>query len=163
MNCEKKFTNLKTRFSSGQGMIEALLLLFGILFIFLVVFPQISTQTKKMLAKRQNPSGLVPTASTAAPTVPTENSPLCGEIVVVPAASGRAPFKVTLVGTGRETKYPLLGFRWDFTGDSVWDTEVTTQPQDYLFSSPGEYRLRMLVLDEKNNSRVCLKTISVTP
>ncbi|MDP2926960.1 MAG: hypothetical protein Q8N65_02400 [bacterium] len=160
MNYKKSIPN--TNVSPGQGMIEALLVLFGILFIFVIVFPQISIKIKEQRAKNQGSQGSTGYSSQAE-NRPTENPPLCGEILVIPSTTGKAPFKVTLIGTGRQTKYPLLGFQWDFTGDSIWDTGITTEPQNYTFPSAGDYQIKMLVLDENKNSRTCLAKVTVTP
>ncbi len=51
MNCKKSIPSIK-----GQGMIEALLIIFGILFIFAIALPQISLKAKELRAKNQTES-----------------------------------------------------------------------------------------------------------
>jgi len=138
---------------AGQ-VVEGLLLLLGLVFIFLVALPRVSEKAKVWFGL----TGPVPERM-----FQNADAPLCGDIVVVPGRSGQVPFKATFVGTGKENKYPISGFRWDFEGNNSWDTPVTTQAVDYTFQSPATYKVRMLVVDEKNNSRVCSTTITVLP
>ena len=138
--------------SRGQGILEAWLIFLGIFFIFIIAFPQIVSKGKGFLQERLSSSV----------QKENENSPLCGEIIVIPSAQGRAPFKVVLIGTGRQTKFPIQGFQWDFEGDGEWDTEVMTGSQDFIFETPGNYSLKMLVFDQEENSRLCEKEIKVT-
>ena len=154
---------------SGQGMVEALLLILGLLFILAVALPKISPKVKNLdigrflpsAALSSSPSSSVsplesPEASTANPTInENEKSPSCGEILAIPSATGKAPFKVLFVGTGRPKNSPIKGFYWDFTGDNQWDTSLTTQPQSFVFETPGDYKVCLLIVDTLNNTRSC--------
>jgi len=152
----QKRQKIKT-YSSGLGMIEALLLIFGIIFIFAVALPNISLRARLSKIKEFRDQNLVNQSNQ------NENSPLCGDIIVIPASKGKAPFRVFLVGTEKQGQYKISGFQWDFTGDGKWDTDVSKEPQIYVFESPGEYNVKMLVLDEKGNNRTCSQTIIVSP
>lgn len=57
MSSKKTFPLQKTEYIRGQGLIEALILLLGIIFIFAIALPQIS-QKAKML-KNKNPEAPV--------------------------------------------------------------------------------------------------------
>lgn len=140
------------RNNRGQGVLEAWLIILGIFFIFIIAFPQIISKGKELLQQR----------SPLSAQQENENSPLCGEILVLPSDQGEAPFKVILVGTGRQIKFPIQGFQWDFEGDGKWDTEIVAAPQDFTFEMPGDYSLKILVFDSEKNSRLCEKEIKVT-
>src|SRR3989344_3733109 len=124
MNCKKasyqRYQKIKT-YSSGQGIIEALLLILGIIFIFAVALPGVSSRARlsKIKDLRDQNSAVQPNEN--------ENSPLCGDIIVIPSSKGKAPFRVFLVGTEKQGKYKIAGFQWDFTGDGKWDTNVTKE------------------------------------
>lgn len=143
-------------FTTGQGMIEALLLIFGIIFIFAVALPGVSSKARLLKTRNLRDQNLTVQSNQ------NENSPLCGDIIAIPSSQGKTPFKVFLVGTEKQGKYKISGFRWDFTGDGSWDTEVTKEPQNYTFELPGEYNVKMVVIDEKNNTQTCVQTITVT-
>lgn len=131
------------------------MLIFGIIFIFAVALPGVTSRAKILQIKKSRDQNQV--------TIPNQdnNLPLCGDIIVVPSSQGKAPFRVFLVGTEKQGKYKISGFRWDFTGDGSWDTDVTKDPQNHVFELPGEYQLKMLVIDEKDNTQVCNQTITV--
>ncbi len=162
---------------SGQGIIEALLLILGLFFILAVALPKISPKMKSLdmgrflgtgvistsLSNSNSPS-ISPEASASNLPVINENekSPSCGEILTIPSATGKAPFKVLFVATGRPKNSPIKGFYWDFTGDNQWDTSLTTQPQSFVFETPGDYKVRLLIVDTLNNSRLCETLVKVT-
>ncbi len=148
--------NSNQRSTTGQGMIEALLLILGIIFIFAVALPGASLKARLLKAKNLRDQNL------AVQPNQNENSPLCGDIIAIPSSKGKAPFRVFLVGTEKQGRYKISGFRWDFTGDGKWDTNVTKEPQSYVFESSGDYYLKMLVVDEKGNNQVCNQTITAT-
>lgn len=160
MNCKKasyqRYQKIKT-YSLGQGIIEALLLIFGIIFIFAVALPGVSSKARLLKIKGLREQNL------AVQPNQNENSPLCGDIIVIPSPEGKAPFRVFLIGTEKQGQYRISGFQWDFTGDGKWDTNVTKEPQNYIFELPGEYNVKMLVVDEKNNTQACAQTITVSP
>lgn len=149
MNCIRK--------TKGQGIIEALILILGIVFIIAVALPGVSSKAKILQIKSSRDQ------KQAAALGQDKELPLCGDIITVPSSRGKAPFRVFLVGTEERGKYRVSGFRWDFTGDGSWDTDITKEPQNYLFELAGEYQLKMLVVDERGNSRVCDSAISVSP
>jgi len=157
MNCKKVFHQKIKTYSLGQGMIEALLLILGIIFIFAVALPNVSTKAKLLKIRDLRDQNL------AVQSNQNENSPSCGDIIVIPSSKGKAPFRVFLVGTEKQGQYRISGFQWDFTGDGKWDTNVTKEPQNYTFELPGEYNVKMLVVDEKNNTQTCVQTITVSP
>ena len=134
----------------GQGKLEGILLIGGIFFIIAIALPQISEKAKD-----------IPLGNFVSQINENENSPLCGEILPIPSYQGQAPFKMTVVGTAKRTKYDILGFQWDFTGDGVWDTGVGKDPQEFIFQNPGDYRLKMLIVDQNGNTRLCEKEIKV--
>jgi len=139
-------------------MIEALLLILGIIFIFAVALPNVSTKAKLLKIKGLRDQNVIVQSNQ------NENSPSCGDIIVIPSSKGKAPFRVFLVGTEKQGQYGgISGFQWDFTGDGKWDTGVTKEPQNYTFELPGEYNVKMLVVDEKNNTQTCVQTITVSP
>ena len=148
--------NSNQRSTTGQGMIEALLLILGIIFIFAVALPNVSLKARILKTKNLRDQNL------AVQLNQNENSPLCGDIIAIPSSKGKAPFRVFLVGTEKQGRYRVSGFQWDFTGDGKWDTSVTKEPQNYTFELPGEYNVKMLVIDEKNNTQTCVQTITAT-
>ena len=156
MNCKKAFHRKIKTYSLGQGIIEALLLIFGIIFIFAVALPNVSIRARLLKIKGLREQNL------AVQPNQNENSPLCGDIIVIPSLEGKAPFRVFLVGTEKQGQYRISGFQWDFTGDGKWDTNVTKEPQNYIFELPGEYNVKMLVVDEKNNTQTCVQAITVS-
>lgn len=160
MNCKRasyqKFQKIKT-YSLGQGIIEALLLILGIIFIFAVALPGASLKARLLKTKNLRDQNLTVQSNQ------NGNSPSCGDIIAIPSSKGKAPFRVFLVGTEKQGQYGgISGFQWDFTGDGKWDTSATKEPQNYTFELPGEYNVKMLVVDEKNNTQTCVKTITVT-
>ncbi len=142
--------NWRKTSNRGQGRLEGFLLIGGILFIMAAALPQV-------VKKAEN----IPLGNPISQINENENSPLCGEILPIPSFQGFAPFKVTVVGTARKTQYDILGFQWDFTGDGAWDTGVSKEPQEFIFQNPGDYRLKMLIVDQNGNNRLCEKEIKV--
>jgi competence protein ComGC len=53
MSSKKAFLFQKTKYAQGQGLIEALILLLGIIFIFAIAFPQVSQKAKMLKNKNQ--------------------------------------------------------------------------------------------------------------
>jgi hypothetical protein len=135
-------------------MIEAVILIVGLILIFAFFFPALYRASSPK-AKQNTPAPV----STAFQEPP----PDCGDVIVIPSSMGKAPFKVTFVGTGKPTKYPIIGFQWDFDNDHTWDTEMTTQPVEHVFKTPGDYQVQLLVIDEKKNSRICSTTVKALP
>ncbi|MCG2688324.1 PKD domain-containing protein [Candidatus Parcubacteria bacterium] len=142
--------------TKGQGVIEALILILGIIFIFAIALPGASSRLKVLQVKTSREQNQTASLSQ------NEDLPLCGDIIAIPSSQGKAPFRVFLVGTEKQGRYKISGFRWDFTGNGSWDTEVTKEPQNYVFETPGDYNLKMLVIDERDNSQTCNQTIVAT-
>ncbi len=149
--------------TTGQGVIEALILILGVIFIFAIALPGASSRLKVLQVKKSRDQNQATSLNQDG------DLPLCGDIITVPSSQGafpsfegKAPFRVFLVGTEKQGRYKISGFRWDFTGDGSWDTEITKEPQNYVFEAPGDYNLKMLVIDEKGNSQTCNQTIVVT-
>lgn len=141
---------------------EALILILGLLVILSFFFPSIYRQAKNLPGKTtSSPTASASSSSSSSSRPAAGPAPDCGQIIGLPSLTGQAPFRVTLVATGRQTQYPILGFRWDFNNDGQWDTVVVTDPQTYVFSSPGSHRVSVQILDEKQNSRVCSTVVTV--
>jgi len=155
MSCKKFCRQFKSQFpEAGQGVIEAVILIIGLLLIFAFFFPALY-RTSPLRTRQKTPA---PTSAASQGPAPD-----CGDIITVPSPMGKVPFKVTFVGTGKPTRYPIVGFQWDFNNDQTWDTEMTTQPVEHIFKTPGDYLVQLLVIDEKKNSRTCSTTIKALP
>lgn len=161
----------KANGESGQGIIEALLLILGLFFILAVALPKISPKMKSLDLGRFLGTGLISTSPSSSvlpsgspeassPAInENEKSPSCGEILTIPSATGKAPLQVLFVATGKPKSSPIKGFYWDFTGDNLWDTGLTIEPQSFVFEVPGDYKVRVLIVDTLGNSRLCETSI----
>ena len=145
-------------------MLEGVILLIGLLIIFAFFFPAIfkGVQSFKAKGTKVSPQASSQPSPSASPET-SDQSPLCSDVITIPAAEGQAPFKVTFLATAKPIASPILGFQWDFDNDGVWDTAIVTQPQDHTFQSVGTYLVKILVWDEAKNSRVCETTVNVKP
>lgn len=107
------------------------------------------------------PTHPVEPSETNTPTVTltpgaNNNPPLCLQ-PSIPPATGGAPLTVFLHGAGSKGSGPgFNGYRWDFEGDGIWDTEVLRDPPNHLYTVPGEYTPKFQVQGSNNVwSEVC--------
>lgn len=60
-----------------------------------------------------------------------------------------------------ETETTSLQFRWDWTGDGVWDTDWGSSPEaSHYYSLPGDYAVHVQVMD--GAGLLSVESISVT-
>jgi hypothetical protein len=105
-------------------------------------------------------SGDTPTNT---PTPTPKPKPTCYNPIVYPSSTGNAPYSVTLQpqGMGGAAGY-MVAYEWDFTGDGSWDATGSLDAQNYTYSSPGTYTVKMRVLASNGEySDVCQTTVTV--
>ncbi len=57
---------------------------------------------------------------------------------------------------------PKFQYRWDFDGDSVWDTPYAEQSNgEFVYDNPGTFKPQLEVRDDKGNAAVVTKTMIV--
>lgn len=79
------------------------------------------------------------------------NSPPVASIAIFPKVADTSSF-IRFDGSGsrdQETPVEMLQFRWDFTGDGIWDTEFKRDPVAiWQYAETGTYQPKMEVRDE---------------
>lgn len=99
---------------------------------------------------------------TPTPTPTPLPKPVCIGITVYPASNGPAPLSVTLQPNASSgSAGGISGYQWDFTGDGGWDTGVSPDAQNYIYSSIGVYTVKLRVLGTNGQySDSCQTTIT---
>ncbi|MFH0863579.1 MAG: cohesin domain-containing protein [Candidatus Gottesmanbacteria bacterium] len=97
-----------------------------------------------------------PSGSPTPSPSPNSNPPVCGQSTI-PPNTGYAPLTVSLHGAGGSGSGPGFdGYRWDFEGDGVWDTNVLLDPVTHIYNQPGNYHPKYQVHGVNNVwSAVC--------
>ena len=63
-----------------------------------------------------------------------------------------------------ESPFEKLRFRWDFDGDSVFDTDARADPRAaYTYADPGLYRVILEVTDPGGRVSIAEKTVRIKP
>jgi PKD repeat protein len=66
--------------------------------------------------------------------------------------------------TDAEDPPEALTFRWDFDGNGVWDTNLSSSPlTTHTYSLPGTYSVRLLVTDSVKLSSIATLSVTVLP
>ncbi|MCL4354552.1 hypothetical protein M1349_03755 [Patescibacteria group bacterium] len=87
----------------------------------------------------------------------TGEVPLC-EKSTIPPASGSAPLKVTLYGSGKAggPSSGVVGYQWDFDGNGTWDSGISIDPVSNTYLKPGTYNPKFRIQGaNKSWSAIC--------
>lgn len=103
-----------------------------------------------IFGEASNPNGYMGYIGVCATSPPNRNPPLCETNSIEPG-SGPYPFTTTLYGAGSSgSGVGIDGYRWDFEGDGIWDTDVTLSPVTHTYNSPGVFNPQYQVHNVNN-------------
>lgn len=102
---------------------------------------------------------VTPTPGNATPTPTTAaDVPICG-VSTIPPATGPAPLKVTLHGSGSVSPQGtngVEGYEWDFDGNGTWDSSVQLDYIEHIYSDSGTYKPKFRIKGQKGGySDIC--------
>ena len=95
------------------------------------------------------------------PPPPSENQ--------APIAEANGPYSgtvnqtVTLSGAGSSDDVSVVGYRWDWTNDGIWDTTwITTMTTTHIYTKAGSYTVRLQVQDFAGLNDTDTATVTIT-